>query len=55
MPLQIAAILIALGCAPAPFDGPTTGKFVVWVCPPLIEAPAEPTEPERPRPEERPT
>lgn len=39
MPATLALLLVALGCAPARFDGPS-GPFVVWVCPPVAaEAP----------------
>lgn len=60
MPAAIAALLMALGCAPATFTGPS-GAFVIWVCPPVGEtdegqaappppapaAPAAPVVPER--------
>lgn len=45
MPTTIALMLLALGCAPAPFTGPA-GPFLVWVCPPVIETPVAPPEPE---------
>ena len=38
MPHAVALLLMALGCAPAQFAGPG-GPFLVWVCPPVIEAP----------------
>jgi hypothetical protein len=46
MPATIAALLLALGCAPAEFSGPA-GAFVVWVCAPVVagEAPAAPPAP----------
>ena len=59
MPAAIAALLMAMGCAPANFTGPA-GAFAIWVCPPVIEqqdapdapaappaAPAQPAIPER--------
>ncbi len=47
MPHAIAMLLMALGCAPAQFTGPS-GPFLVWVCPPVIDpSPAEPPIEER--------
>ena len=44
MPATLALLLVALGCAPARFSGPS-GPFVVWVCPPVAaEAPEAPDE-----------
>ncbi len=51
MPLSVAVLLMALGCAPATFNG-SAGPFIVWVCPPIVENPATREEP---KPEERPT
>jgi hypothetical protein len=51
MPAAIAALLLSLGCASAPFTGPG-GEFAVWVCP-ATEPPAEaapPLPPPAPRP-----
>ena len=42
----IAAMLMALGCAPASFSGPA-GEFFIWVCPPVAEQ-AEPDAPPAP-------
>jgi hypothetical protein len=50
MPAAIAALLLQLGCAPAEFSGPA-GPFLVWVCPPVVDA--APAAPEAERPEER--
>lgn len=44
MPAALAALLMAMGCAPASFTGPA-GAFAIWVCPPVTdqqEAPATP-------------
>lgn len=43
MPPTIAALMLALGCAPASFSGPA-GDFAIWVCPPVVDqqAPPEP-------------
>ncbi len=48
MPPAIAALLLSLGCAPASFSGPA-GEFAIWVCPPVVEAPAPP-DPQSARP-----
>jgi hypothetical protein len=53
MPMVIVTLLLQLGCAPAEFNGPQ-GRFVVWVCPPPVQAPQQ-EEPSVPPPEERPT
>ena len=46
MPATLALVLMAIGCAPASFNGPG-GPFVVWVCPPPVaEAPTMPPAPE---------
>lgn len=47
MPQAVALLLMALGCAPAPFTGPA-GPFVVWVCPPPV-----PQAPDAAQPDER--
>lgn len=53
MPAAIAALLMALGCAPASFNGPA-GTFVVWVCPPVAQEGGEaPQEEPTPSVEER--
>lgn len=39
MPAALAMVMLALGCAPAPFNGPG-GPFVVWVCPPVQAEPS---------------
>jgi hypothetical protein len=55
MPPTIAALMLALGCAPASFSGPA-GDFAIWVCPPVVDqqapsgqqsAPPPPPVPER--------
>lgn len=48
MPAAIAALLMALGCAPASFSGPA-GEFAIWVCPPVSEG-AEAPHPSAPPP-----
>jgi hypothetical protein len=49
MPATIAALLLALGCAPATFTGPA-GAFAVWVCPPAAESTEQPATPPAPPP-----
>jgi len=55
MPLAVMALLLQLGCAPAPFQTPQGERFVVWVCPPVIDDGSRlpdqlpvPTPPKRP-------
>jgi hypothetical protein len=49
MPAAIAALLMALGCAPIEISTPRGDAFGIWVCPPVAEgeapAPAAPPPP----------
>ena len=54
MPAAIAALLMALGCAPASFSGPA-GAFAIWVCPPVIEQQEAPDAPPPQAPAPAPT
>ncbi len=51
MPAAIAALLMALGCAPIQIATPRGDAFGIWVCPPVI-ADESATPPAAPPPRE---
>jgi hypothetical protein len=56
VPTAIAALLMALGCAPIDVTTPRGDAFGIWVCPPVVaEAPASPPGPPAATPREEAT
>lgn len=53
MPAAIAALLMALGCAPIEISTPRGDAFGIWVCPPVV-ADESATPPAAPAPHEAP-
>lgn len=43
MPEFLVALLLSIGCASSSFTASNGTRFVVWVCPPPIAAPATPS------------